>query len=220
MDEADPTAVFDEISDRDSISVFKPKVAALVVTDSEEKGPNLMTASWWMLAGYRPFRYLLAVSHKTYTYEIIEENPEFVMAAPSVDMVDALTFAGMVSGRDIDKIDHLGLETVPGQDVDVPLLKNATGNLELSVMDSFEFENSTYYFGNVENAYVTPDGLDGRILSPDADVLAYMGSDWGEGDTDTKYRYYADLTTAAIERFSGDEVVETLPEDLQKRLRD
>ena len=217
----DPTAVFDEVSEKDSTAVFKPKVVALVVTDSDEHGPNVMTASWWMLAGYNPFRFLLAVSHKTYTYEIIEENPEFVLAAPSTDMVDALTLAGKVSGRDLDKIDHLGLETVPGADVDVPLLRDAVGNVECSVMDSFEFENCTYYFGSVENAYVTPDGLDGRVLDPAvANVLAYMGSDWGEDDTDTKYRYYADLVPEAIERFPGDDVVESLPPDLREQFRD
>ena len=160
----DPTDAFDEISEYDSTALFKPKVVALVVSEGEERGPNLMTASWWMLAGYDPFRYLLAVSHKTLTYELIEESGEFVLAAPSVDLVDALILSGMVSGRDIDKIDHLGVETVPGQTVDVPLLANATGNIECTVMDSFEFENCTYYFGNVEHAYVTNDGLDGRIL--------------------------------------------------------
>ena len=216
MTSQDPTELFDEISEYDSKALFKPKVVSLVVSNSDSAGPNLMTASWWMLAGYNPFRYLLAVSHKTLTYEIIEESQEFVLAAPSQDLVDALTLSGMVSGRDIDKIDHLDVETVPGQDVDVPLLANATGNIECSVMDSFEFMNCTYYFGEVENAYVTPGGLDGRILSPDADVLAYMGSDWGEEETKTKYRYYADIDADSIKRFPGDEVLETLPEDIQE----
>mgnify|MGYP006278871975 FL=1 len=218
MTSRDPTELFDEISEYDSKALFKPKVVALVVSNSDESGPNLMTASWWMLAGYNPFRYLLAVSHKTLTYELIEESGEFVLAAPSKSMVDALTLSGMVSGRDIDKIEHLGLETVPGQSVDVPLLADATGNIECSVMDSFEFMDTTYYFGEVENAYVTPGGLDGRILSPDADVLAYMGSDWGEDETVSKYRYYADITADSIERFPGDEVVESLPEDLREEL--
>jgi len=88
------------------------------------------------------------------------------------------------------------------------------------VMDSFEFENCTYYFGNVEHAYVAKDGLDGRILSPDANPLAYMGSDWGEDETDTKYRYYAELTPEAIERFPGDDVLETLPEDVREQVLD
>jgi flavin reductase (DIM6/NTAB) family NADH-FMN oxidoreductase RutF len=218
--ETDPRAAFDEIGEYDSKAIFKPKVVSLVVSNSASEGPNLMTASWYMLAGYNPFRYLLAVSHKTYTHEIIEESGEFVLAAPSVELVDALTLSGMVSGRDIDKIDHLGVETVPGQSVDVPLLANATGNIECTVMDSFEFEGCTYYFGNVEHAYVTKDGLDGRLLSPDANPLAYMGSDWGAEDTETKYRYYAELTAEAIERFPGDDVVETLPEDVRETIRD
>ena len=218
--ETDPRATFDEIGEYDSKAIFKPKVVSLVVSNSEEKGPNLMTASWYMLAGYNPFRYLLAVSHKTYTHEIIEESGEFVLAAPSVELVDALILSGMVSGRDIDKIDHLGVETVPGQAVDVPLLANATGNVECTVMDSFEFENCTYYFGNVEHAYVTKGGLDGRILSPEANPLAYMGSDWGEEETHTKYRYYAQLTAEAIDRAPGDDVVDSLPEELREEFVD
>ena len=215
-----PDEHFEEISERDSISLFKPKVVALIVTDSEEKGPNVMTASWWMLAGYSPFRFLLSVSHKTYTHEIIEENPEFVMAAPSTEMIDALTLSGMVSGRDIDKIDHLGLETVPGKEVDVPLLKDAVGNIECSVVESFEFEGNTYYFGSVEAAHVQPGGLDGRVLSLDEDILAYMGSDWTGDDSDTKYRYYAELEPEDLERFPGDEVIEGLPPELQEKLRE
>lgn len=212
---------FEEVSEYDSTSMFKPKVVALVVSNSERHGPNIMTASWWMLAGYNPYRILLAVSHKTYTHEIMEENPEFVLAAPSIDMVDALTLSGKVSGRDLDKIDHLGLETVPGQSVDVPLLADAVGNIELTVMDSFEFENCTYYFGNVEHAYVTRGGLEGRILDPErAEVLAYMGSDWGEDDTDTKYRYYANIEGENIDRFPGDEVIETLPEELREEYQE
>jgi flavin reductase (DIM6/NTAB) family NADH-FMN oxidoreductase RutF len=220
MTDTDPTAMFEEVSEYDATSMFKPKVVALVVSNSETHGPNLMTASWWMLAGYNPYRLLLSVSHKTYTHEIIEENPEFVLAAPSIEMVDALTLAGKVSGRDLDKIEHLGLDTVPGKDVDVPLLADAVGNVELSVMDSFEFENCTYYFGSVENAYVTRDGLDGRILRADADALAYMGSDWGEDDTDTKYRYYADIQPEDINRFPGDEVIDSLPEDLREEYQE
>jgi flavin reductase (DIM6/NTAB) family NADH-FMN oxidoreductase RutF len=212
----EPTERFTEISEHDSKSLFKPKVVSLVVSNSPETGPNLMTASWWMLAGYDPFRYQLAVSHHTHTHEIIENNPEFVLAAPSTEMIDALAVAGAVSGRDVDKIDYLGLETVPGQSVDVPLLANAVGNIECSVMDSFEFENCTYYFGEVEHAYVTEGGLDGRVLSlDDADVLAYMGSDWGD-DPDEKDRFYASLSDDVVERYPGEDARAALPDGIDE----
>ncbi|MFB6132363.1 MAG: flavin reductase family protein [Halanaeroarchaeum sp.] len=211
---------FDEIGEYDSKAIFKPMVPALVVSKHDDDGPNVMTASWWMLAGYNPFRYLLAVSQKTYTHDLIEASGEFVLAAPSTKMIDAVTLAGMVSGRDIDKIDHLDLETVPGQAGDVPLLADAVGNIELNVMDSFEFEETTYFFGGVEGAYVTKGGLDGRILSLDADILADMGSDWASEDAKTKDRYYAELEPANLESFPGDEILESLPSELREQAID
>ena len=210
--------LFDEVGQYDSSALFKPKVPALVVTNSNARGPNVMTAAWWMVAGYDPFRFMLAVSQKSYTYEIIEENPEFVMAAPSTDLVDAFTLAGMVSGRDLDKIDHLDLETVPGQTVDVPLLAEAVGNIELSVIDSFSMEGTTYYLGGVENAYVTAGGMNGRLLSLDADIFAYMGSDWVDEDDVTKHRFYAALEPDDLESFPGDDVLETLPPELRAEI--
>jgi flavin reductase (DIM6/NTAB) family NADH-FMN oxidoreductase RutF len=215
-----PTDVFDEISEMSSNAIFKPKVPSLVVSNSESMGPNVMTAMWYMVAGYDPFRWMLAVRHVDHTHEIIEENPEFVLAAPSTEMVDALTLSGMVSHRDLDKVEHLGLETVPGAEVDVPVLANAVGNIECSVMDSFEFENCTYYFGSVEKAYVRPDGMDGRLPSLDQDVLAYLGSDWEDGDEHTKSRYWAELDPSDVRRFRGDEVVESLPADLREEYED
>lgn len=216
----DPTETFDEISAMDSAALFKPQVPALVVTDAPERGPNLMAAAWWMVAGYSPFRFQLAVSHKTYTYELIEETGEFVMAAPTRDMTDAIAIAGTVSGRELDKIDHLGLETVPGQSVDVPLLVDAVGNIEFSVMDSFEFENCTYYFGSVEHAYVEPDGLDDRILSLETDVLANMGSDWASDDDAAKHRYHVAMDPEDLEAYPEEEALKTLPPDLREKYLD
>lgn len=213
----DITEHFDEIGEYDSTALFKPKIPALIVSNSESTGPNIMTASWWMLAGYDPFRYMLAVSQKSYTHEIIEANPEFVMAAPSTELIDALTLAGMVSGRDLDKIDHLDLETVPGQSIDVPLLADAVGNIELSVLDSFEFDGTTYYMAEVEHAYVSAGGMDGRLLSLESDILAYMGSDWAEEDANSKHRYYADLSPDNLRSFPGDAVIDSLPEDLREQ---
>lgn len=141
----DATAVFDQVSTHDSNSLMSPDMVTMILSN-EERGPNVTTAAWWMLAEYDPFRYLLSVDHRTLTYELIESNPEFVMAVPTTDLIDAVSLSGLVSGREVDKLAHLGLETVPGTAVDVPSLTAAVGNIECRVTESFEFEGNTYYF--------------------------------------------------------------------------
>ncbi|MFW6449339.1 MAG: flavin reductase family protein, partial [Halobacteriota archaeon] len=185
---------FEPISAMDSKSLLKPHVPLLVVTAADDRGPNVMTAAWWMLAGYRPFRYLLAVDRKTFTHELIEANPEFVLAVPTEDLIDAVAYCGSVSGRDVDKIETLDLGVNPALEVDVPTLDAALGNIECRVDESFTFGENTYYFGEVAAATVRSGMLDGRVLRPAARPLAYMGSD-RRGPADEKYRYrlaYAD----------------------------
>lgn len=212
---------FEEISGMDSKSIFKPSTLVLVLSNSENKGPNVMTAAWWMLAGYNPLRYLLSVDHKTYTYEIIEENQQFVLSAPTRDMIDAVTLCGKVSGREIDKIDHLDLKTLSASEIDVPILQNAVGNVECEVMESFDFKGCTYYFGSVEKAYVSKDDLNGRILSGDAEPLGFMGSDWeSKEENDTKHRYYLQFDDENVQSFPGDKVIEDLPSELQEKYTD
>ena len=206
---------FEEISEHDSKSLFKPSVSALVVSNSDSEGPNVMTASWWMLGGYNPFRYVLAVGEHEYTYEIIEESQEFVLAAPSTKLTEAFSLCGNVSGRELDKISHLGLETVPGKEIDVPLLADAVGNVECRVLESFSFEGVTYYIAGVEAAHVREGMLNGRILSADADPLAFMGSDWENEDDEHKHRYYVDFDDEDVAKFSDGDALEGLDDHVE-----
>lgn len=209
---------FDQVTEMDSKSVHKPNITMLVLSQSDNKGPNIMTASWWMLASFWPFRYMLSVSHKSYTYEILQDNPEFTFAVPTVDMIDALTLCGMVSGRDLDKLDHLGLETLSGTEINVPLLKNAVGNLECSVTEKFEHDSVTFYLAKVEKAYIKKGMLDGRILSAEGNPLAYMGSDWHGENDDTKHRFYVDFDAEDIRSYRGSEIVDTLPPEIREKV--
>lgn len=208
---ADP---FETVTERDSASLLKPHLPLLVLTETPDRGPNVMTAAWWMLAGYDPFRYLLSVDHKTFTYELIEEHPEFVLAIPTTDLIDAVALCGLTSGREVDKVERLDLDLVPAQAVEVPLLLNALGNIECRVDASFEYGNHSYYFGEVAAAHAKPNALDGRILDMDAlssEILAYLGSDYVQPDDDSKSRFYVDMAGGSLETFPDEVVLGDLP---------
>lgn len=209
---------FDQISAMDSKSIVKPSVLMLILSQSDNLGPNVMTAAWWTVASFDPFRYLLSVETDAFTHEIIEENPEFVMAIPSVDMADALTLSGKTSGRNVDKIDVLDLETVSGMVVNVPLLSNAVGNIECRVTDSIDIEKHTLYLAEVASAHVQPGVLDGRIISGDSNTFVNLGSDWVGEDDRMKHRFYLDFADEDIKSFSGDEFLGRLPPKIRKML--
>lgn len=202
---------FESISPMDSKSLMRPNVLLLAVSNHPKTGPNIMTAGWWTIAGYDPLRYLLTVEEKTFTYELVERNPEFVLSVPTMDMVDAVALAGSVSGRDVDKIDHLDLDTVPGTEVDVPLLADALGNVECDVVKSFSFDGRTYYFGEAVAAHAKPGVRDGRLLDPQSRILANMGSDWKHEDDVHKHRYYLEFDRDDVSSYPTAEVIETLP---------
>lgn len=181
---------FERIPLADGKSLFRPKVPALIVSNSESKGPNILTAMWWTAAGYRPYKMVVAIAHSTYTYEIMEENQEFVMAAPTRDMMDAIVLCGRRSGREVDKIDRLGLQTLPADKIEVPLLKEAAGNIECKVEDAFEHDGHTYYFAEVVRSYVKPGWFKNGVYSTEGDPMAYLGV-YKEGDE--SYRRHSRL---------------------------
>lgn len=210
---SDAADCFEQLDETDSKRLLKPHVPLLVVTHGTTKGTNVMTAAGWMHAGYEPFRYLIAVDQTTLTYDVLAENPEFVMGIPTVDLINAVTLCGTKSGREVDKVEQLGLDLLPGTEIDVPLLADALGNIECRVDESFESGDVTYYFGDVEAVHVRPDAMNGRILSPSVGPLAYMGSDTDEdGEKHWCYLEYTDeperVPDAAVEkaiRSSGNE---------------
>lgn len=166
---------FERIPLADGKSLFRPKVPALVVSNSDSTGPNILTAMWWTAAGYRPYKMIVAIAHSTYTYEIIEKNQEFVMAAPTRDMMDSIVLCGRRSGRDIDKIDRLNIDLLPADKIDVPLIQQAAGNIECKIKDSFEHDDHTYYFADVVRSYVKPGWFENGVYSPQGDPMAYLG---------------------------------------------
>ncbi len=85
--------------------------------------PNPMTIGWG-LGGTCWGRavFLVLVRPSRYTHGLIEQGGEFAVSIPTGGMDKELSVCGSESGRDIDKIDKLGLRTIPGVEVSVPSL--------------------------------------------------------------------------------------------------
>lgn len=98
--------------------------------------PNTMTMGWGSIAFYwgRPF-FVVPVRPSRYTHDLIEEVNEFTVSVPMLgqDFTNQLQQAGKISGRDQDKLIHLGLTTSPSQCVKVPILSQCNLHFECVV---------------------------------------------------------------------------------------
>ena len=62
------------------------------------------------------------VRKSRFTHELINNSNEFTVAIPHEDMSEALALCGTKSGREMDKMEFLGLKTMPSKEINTPTL--------------------------------------------------------------------------------------------------
>jgi len=91
---------------------------------------NVMAAAWVVSLDTDPARLLAVVSSDTFTRELIEESGEFTVNLPTVALAQQTFRAGRTEGREVQKVDLLGLTTAPASQIAAPLIEGCVGWLE------------------------------------------------------------------------------------------
>lgn len=155
------------------------KTGVLLTTKAGGK-VNTMTISWGKLGieWGKPI-FTVFVRDSRYTKELIDSNPEFTINIPCSNLdPKILGICGSKSGRDIDKIEQLGLTLEPSNLISVPAIKELPLTLECKVIYKqkqvfesiqpeyqktfYPLENNnhnihTAYYGEIVDAYIIKD---------------------------------------------------------------
>ena len=173
---------------------FAMRIPALLVTRSKDGQLNFLTAMWFTPVGFEPSRMIVAVSKSTHTYGLLCDTGEFVMSAPSREMMDVVVMAGRISGRDVDKWKETGLTPVKSRHISVPLIGEAIGNVEYRVVNRMPFDDETDLFvGEALCAYVRKGAMEGELYQEDSDPLLYMGTKYDQNGKSLG-KHYAEFT--------------------------
>ncbi|MGE5538219.1 MAG: flavin reductase family protein [Gemmatimonas sp.] len=160
---------------------FAVRIPALLVTRGRDGRLNFLTAMWFTPVGFEPSRLVVGVSKSTYTYNTLVETGEFVMSAPSRDMMNVVVMAGRVSGRDVDKWAESGFTPAKPAKISVPLIAEAIGNVEYRVVNRYPFDAEIDLFvGEALCTYVRKGAMEGELYRSDSDPLLYMGTKYDE----------------------------------------
>jgi len=117
----------------------------------------------------------VAIRPSRLSHEIIERTGEFVVNLPSTAIAHATDYAGVVSGRKVDKFAATGLTPLAGEAVSCPGIAECPINLECRAERWIPLGSHSLIVGRIVCVRVTADLVDakGRLRIEDSGILAY-----------------------------------------------
>ena len=119
---------------------------------------NTMTVGWGALGCMwkRPMAMVVVRPHR-YTYEFMEEYPDFTICHFPSAQSEAVVYCGSHSGRDVNKIDECGLSPIASKSIGSPGFEEADLIIECSKMYFDDFEPEHFLAGFIEENYPAKD---------------------------------------------------------------
>jgi flavin reductase (DIM6/NTAB) family NADH-FMN oxidoreductase RutF len=163
---------------QDALRLLNGGPVALVTT-RYRKDTDVMPAVWLTQLSRTPPLIGLAVNPARHTHDMIRYSEQFALNFPARDMVNHAHYFGMVSGREVNKLDLAKLGTFRASKVDAPLIEGCVAWVECGVDDSFRFGDHTLFIGRVLVVQVEPEAFDETWTLGDQDYrpLHYLGGD-------------------------------------------
>src|SRR5205809_6777136 len=91
---------------------------------------------------------VIGIQDKNFSREIIQKSGEFVLNVCSENQLHAVDKSRVLSGRNVeDKFVALGLETVPAELVQAPLVAGCHANVEGRVVNEFAIDGLFLFVG-------------------------------------------------------------------------
>jgi flavin reductase (DIM6/NTAB) family NADH-FMN oxidoreductase RutF len=140
---------------------------------------NVMPVAWNMPLSHEPPLLGIAVHPSRHTYDMIRFSEQFALNFPGRLLMNHVQYLGIVSGREVQKIDVTKLPTFKAQRVDVPLLEGCLAWVECAVEDILRLGDHHLFVGKVLAVQVERDAFEESWLLADDDLkpLHYLGGD-------------------------------------------
>lgn len=146
-------------------TILYPTPVLVIGTYDADGRANAMTAAWGGIACSKPPCVSVSLRSATASHGNIMRRKAFTISLPSEDNAAQADYFGLVSGRDHDKFQDLGLTAVPSDLVDAPYVAEFPLVLECAVVAVHELGLHTQFIGEIMDAKAddTLIGADGRV---------------------------------------------------------
>ena len=175
-------------------TLLAPVPPALVSVGDYENS-NLITIGWTGILASQPPRTYISVRPSRYSYEILKNHSEFVINLPSVSLAKSVDYAGIYTGKKVDKWKKCGLTKQKSDKVDTPTVAECPIALECRVTDIIPMGSHDVFMADIVGVSCHDSIIDenGRMCFNRADLLAYAhGQYYSLGDVVGRFGFSTD----------------------------
>lgn len=134
---------------RGARTIVFPAPVFIVGTYDSDGRPNMMTAAWGGICCSRPPAVAVSLREATHTHGCIKARQAFTINIASESYLEEADYAGIVSGRDVDKFAQTGLTPVRSELVDAPYIAEYPVVLECALRHTLELGLHTLFVGEI-----------------------------------------------------------------------
>ncbi len=137
-----------------------PTPAWLVGSYDKDGKPNIMTIAWGGICCSNPPMITVSLQKPRHTYQAILDRGGYTISVPGESQVAQTDFAGITSGRNVDKFAACGFTPVKSELVDAPYVAECPMVIELKLVKTVELGVHTQFIGEVLDVKVEEGCLD------------------------------------------------------------
>ncbi len=174
-------------------NMLYPLPAVMVSCGANDNEHNIITVSWTGIVCSVPLMCYISVRKERHSHAIIKKNGEFVINLTSEDLVYAMDWCGVKSGKNVDKFKEMGLHKEKAQKVQAPLIAEAPVSIECKVVEIKELGSHDMFLAevvaiNVDDKYIDNDGTKFDLVK--ANLIHYSGGSYfSQGEFLGKFGY-------------------------------
>ncbi len=150
-------------------------VPAVMVSVGDKSLHNVFTVAWTGIMCTNPPVTYISVRPSRFSYDIIEKTGEFVINLVPSNLVKECDFAGVKSGRDINKFNELNLTPAKANKVNAPIIEECPVNIECKVREKIKLGTHDCFIADILCVNVDDKLIDenGKIKLWKANLTAY-----------------------------------------------
>lgn len=139
-------------------TTYLSPIPSVLVGCADPKGgvkPNLITIAWAGVVCSKPPMVSVSIRKERYSHAIVSRTGEFTVNLVGQELLKAMDYCGVKSGRDVDKFAQLGLTAVPAPGLEsAPGIGEAPAFLSCKIRQVLELGSHDLFIGEVQQVSV------------------------------------------------------------------